>query len=658
MKLRIQLAALVLALSPLLAGAQPAVTLSIQADKPGARISSTLWGIFFEDINFGADGGLYAELVKNRSFEFPDPWMGWTRLNQSAPPDAVSILDKDPFAPANPHYLRLTARGENWSGVGNEGFRGIGVRAQAKYRFSAFARSVDRGDTVLRVALIGSNGALLAEEKVKGYGRDWSKRTATLRPNATDAKARLQLVLEGSGSVDLDMVSLFPEETWKGRPNGLRSDLVQMLADLKPGFMRFPGGCIVEGRTLQTRYQWKSTIGKLEDRRLIINRWNDEFQHRPTPDYYQSFGLGFFEFFQLCEDLGAEPLPILNCGMACQFNSGELVPLDQLQPYIQDALDLIEFANGEPSTPWGRKRAEMGHPRPFKMKWLGVGNEQWGPQYLERYAQFARALKAAHPEILLVSSAGPAPADDRFAFAWPKLRELKADVVDEHCYARPDWFLDNTTRYDRYDRAGPKVFMGEYAAQSVKTVSPDNRNTWECALAEAAYMIGLERNADVVVMSSYAPLFGHVDAWQWTPNLIWFDNLRVYGTPNYYVQQMFSRHRGDVLLPTHLAGVPLAENGQPRFYASASRDQKSGEIILKVVNATARPVTAHLQVAGVSAIKKATATVLQSANLAAENSFDQPRQVAPKDELVAEPSPQFDRPFQPFSLTVLRLAVR
>jgi alpha-L-arabinofuranosidase len=311
-----------------------------------------------------------------------------------------------------------------------------------------------------------------------------------LRAAATDPKAHLEIIMKGAGQVDLDLVSVFPKHTWKDRPGGLRADMVQMLADLKPGFMRFPGGCIVEGHYLTNRYQWKNTIGLPEDRKLLMNRWNDEFKHRSAPDYFQSFGLGFFEFFQVCEDIGAEPLPILNCGMACQFNSAELAPVDQLDPYIQDALDLIEFSNGSSTSPWGARRVAMGHRAPFHMKLLGVGNEQWGPQYLERYERFAKVLKAKYPDIQLISSAGPSPADDRFKFAWPKLRELNADIVDEHCYAAPSWFLQNTHRYDHYDRSGPKVFMGEYAAQSVATVSPKNRNDLECALAEAAYMTG------------------------------------------------------------------------------------------------------------------------------------------------------------------------
>ena len=531
-------------------------TINVQADKPGAKINPAMWGIFFEDINFGADGGLYAELVKNRAFEFPDPLMGWTKISPSNARGEIAVRDDGPFAPANPHYVRIRSEGTAPLGISNEGFRGIGVRKGEAYHFSAQIRGVS-GSPVLLVQLYGADGSLLNSVSLGGFSSNWKKRTATLHPGDTGAKARLALIVEGKGAVDLDVVSLFPERTWKNRPRGLRVDMVQMLADLKPGFLRFPGGCIVEGSVLERRYQWKNTIGPIENRKLLINRWNHEFLHRPTPDYFQSFGLGFFEFFQLCEDIGAEPLPILNCGMACQFNSGELVPLDRLEPFIQDALDLIEFANGPAASLWGAKRTALGHPKPFNLKMLGVENEQWGEQYLERYARFAKVLKQQHPEILLVSAAGPSPADDRFNFLWPRLRELQADIVDEHCYANPVWFLANTHRYDNYDRSGPKVFMGEYAAQSVAIVSPKNRNNLECALAEAAYMAGLERNADVVRMAAYAPLFANVDAWQWTPNLVWCDNFRVYGTPNYYVQQLFSRNRGDVVLPVTLAGAEL-----------------------------------------------------------------------------------------------------
>ncbi len=560
------IAAITLAATVCLAAEPPQITVS--ADKPGAKINPAMWGIFFEDINLGADGGLYAELVKNRSFEFPDAMMGWRPITN--PPTAatpspahIQIREELPFDPANPHYLRIRSGGSPAVGVANEGFRGMGVRAGDRYDFSMQVRAA-QGNPALRIEITDDQGKVLATGRISDLTPQWQKRSATLVAGATQPKAQLRLWQEGAGAVDLDMVSLFPQKTWKNRPGGLRADMVQWLADLKPGFMRFPGGCIVEGRDLPTRYQWKTTIGPVEDRKLIVNRWNTEFRHRLTPDYFQSFGLGFFEFFQLCDDIGAEPLPILNCGMACQFNTSQLVPLGELDPYIQDALDLIEFANGPVDSTWGAKRAAMGHQEPFRMKMMGVGNEQWGPQYLERYVAFAKVLKEKHPEIMLISDAGPSPADDRFQFLWPKLVELKADIVDQHCYANPIWFLANAHRYDNYDRNGPKIFMGEYAAQSVAIVSPDNKNNLECALAEAAYMTGLERNADVVRMASYAPLFAHIEGWQWTPNLIWTDNLRSYGTPNYYAQQLFSRNRGDVMLPVEVTGVdlPSAPNGR------------------------------------------------------------------------------------------------
>jgi alpha-L-arabinofuranosidase len=647
--------------------AEPGVTLTVQLDQPGPRISPTMWGIFFEDINFGADGGLYAELVKNRSFEFTNPMMGWSNVSAGQQASMAEIHDEDPSSAANPHYLRVKVYPDcDGSLISNEGFRGMGIREGEAYNFSAQIRAVE-GSPSLRIELAAPDGRKLAEAKLSNFSKNWEEYSATLHATVTEPKAKLNIYIEGQGAaVDLDMVSLFPVKTWKNRPGGLRADMVQMLADLKPGFMRFPGGCIVEGRWLCDRYQWKTTIGDPAERKLIINRWNNEFRHRPTPDYFQSFGLGFFEFFQMCEDIGAEPLPILNCGMACQFNSSELVSLDQLEPYIQDALDLIEFANGPATSTWGKKRADMGHPQPFNMKLLGVGNEQWGPQYIERYEKFAKALKAKHPEIKLVSSAGPGPggetstgpgpAGNNFDIAWPKLRELKADIVDEHCYDKSDWFYKAATRYDKYDRNGPKVFMGEYAAQSIKTVDPNNRNDWGCALSEAAFMTGLERNADVVVMSSYAPLFAHVDAWQWTPDLIWCDNLSVYGTPSYYVQQMFSRNRGDVVLPVKI-GPERQGNKKTSLYATASRENKSGEVIVKVVNSAAEAVEANLQLKGAGKVSdKADATVLAGANLADENSFADPKKVSPATSTIEGVGPDFKYTFKPWSLTVLRIA--
>lgn len=640
-----------------LAAVEPPITLTIQADRPGARISPTMWGVFFEDINYGADGGLYPERVKNRSFEFPGGLMGWTVRKPDGSANSAVVVEDAPLGGNNRHYLRITSDGSGAITLSNEGFFGMGIERGAEYLFSIQARCGKGQRLELTFTVVGANGKSLAEDTFRDFRPGWKRFVRVLRPSTTDPKAQLNLLVKGQGTLDLDLVSLLPRKTFKN--HRLRADMVQMLADLQPGFMRFPGGCIVEGHWLTNRYQWKTTIGSAVERKLIMNRWNDEFKHRPAPDYFQSFGLGFFEYFQMCEDIGAEPLPILNCGMACQFNSGELVPLDQLDPFIQDALDLIEFANGPASSRWGSQRVAMGHPRPFNMKLLGIGNEQWGPQYLERYAAFAKVLKAKHPEIQLIASAGPGPEDDKFHFLWPKLRELKADIIDEHCYARPDWFLDNTTRYDRYDRTGPKVFMGEYAAQSVKTVSPENRNNLECALGEAAYMTGLERNADVVVMSSYAPLFGHEEGWQWRPNLIWCDNLHVYGTPNYYVQQLFSRNRGDAVLPAQLTGAPTAANGKPRFYASAVRDEKAGEIIVKVVNATATPAEVAIKLPGGSQIaKRATCTVLTSASLTDENSLAEPKKVSPVTTTLSGIATEFRHSFKAHSLTVLRIKAK
>lgn len=635
-----------------------ATTIEVSVDQPGADINPAMWGVFFEDINFGADGGLYAELIKNRAFEFPEPLMGWSKLSPSKARGQLSIHSENPVNATSPHYLRLESEGQAFFGVANEGFRGIGVRKGEVYDFSAQIRKT-AGNPALRVELYSGDGALLDSVRVDGFANDWKKVTAVLHPQDTDAKAKLYLLVDGAGGVDLDLVSLFPQKTWKNRPGGLRADLVQKLADLKPGFVRFPGGCIVEGSELPLRYQWKKTIGPVDERPLLINRWNYEFLHRPAPDYFQSFGLGFFEYFQMCEDIGAQPLPILNCGMACQFNSGELCPLDQLDTYIQDALDLVEFANGPATSTWGAKRAAMGHPEPFGMKMMGVGNEQWGPQYIERYEKFAQAIKAKYPAILLIAASGPDPADDRFKFLWEKLRALNADIVDEHSYARPDWFYSNTHRYDNYDRQGPKVFMGEYAAQSDAVVSVKNRNNLECALSEAAFLTGLERNADVVRLASYAPLFANAEAWQWTPDMIWMDSLNSYATPNYYVQQLFSRNRGDHVLPVKVSPPEsTATNVIPTFFTSAVRDQAAGEIIVKVVNAAATPTKAKIKLDTTSTIAHSGRAIVLAGGKTDVNSFKNPAAIAPVESDLSGVAKSFRHTFPAHSVTVLRLKVK
>ncbi len=633
-------------------------TITVQVDKPGAAIPKTLFGLFFEDINFGADGGLYPERVKNRSFEFPNPMMGWKPLDRGDTKGSLQVYDQGSVTDVpNSHYLRIKSSGAGKGfGLTNEGFRGVGVQKGAEYTFSIKARRVDSQPLTLRVE-VEDGDRIVGETQVVGFTNAWKTYTATVRPTSTSNKAHLNLVLQGNGTIDIDLVSLFPKNTWQNRPNGLRADLVQLLKDMKPGFLRFPGGCIVEGRYLDQRYQWKTTIGDLEERRLIINRWNTEFNWRPAPDYFQSFGLGYYEYFLLSEDIGAEPLPILNCGMACQFNSSELAPLEDLDHYIQDAIDLIEFANAPVNTKWGRKRAAMGHPKPFNLKMIGVGNEQWGPQYVERYEVFARVLKQKYPNILLVTSAGPSPEGERFDFLWQKMRELKADLIDEHYYMAPQWFRENSHRYDNYPRTGPKVFAGEYAAQSVGIASPDNRNNWECALSEAAFITGLDRNSDVVTMSSYAPLFGHVDAWQWTPNMIWFDNLRSYGTPNYYVQKMFSVNKGTRKLMVSVDGSQ--KNGQGDLYTSAALDESTGEVIVKLVNTSSGSKEARISLAGAPRVgRTGTAFVLQSEELKGENSLDHPTKIAPVERPLQVSGPEFSYSLLPRSFTVLRIPSR
>jgi hypothetical protein len=415
----------------------------VKVNEVKAEVQPTMWGVFFEDINLGADGGLYAELVKNRSFEFTKPLMGWT-VKQKQEGD-VLVLNRKEENSNNPRYIRVTTRNASKDELNmvNEGFRGMGIKKGLRYDFSVMYHRQKAG-VKLHVELLDASGQSIGDAvlTLPENDNDWHKQSVSFTSTATEPKATMRLWFEGDGVIDLDFISLFPSDTWKNRPGGLRADMVQMLADMKPGFIRFPGGCIVEGFDLSQRYQWKKTIGPVENRQLIINRWNFEFAHRPTPDYFQSFGLGFFEYFQLAEDIGAEPLPILNCGMACQFNSAELVPIDELGPYVQDALDLIEFANGDVTTKWGKVRADMGHPESFRLKMMGIGNENWGPQYLERLAILTKAIKEKYPEIKLVNSAGTDPNGDRFELLNTALRKNNADIIDEHYYRRPEWFLE------------------------------------------------------------------------------------------------------------------------------------------------------------------------------------------------------------------------
>ena len=639
------------------------VRITVDASQPGEAISPAMYGIFFEDINFGADGGLYAELIKNRSFEFDLPLRGW-RVLRRGNADGRAYAVRDSSRPRNPRYLRIEIdkQGRGF-GLNNEGFRGMGVRQGVPCNLSLEIRRVKGNVSGLQAELVGTDQTTMAECRITGLTDKWQTLKCRLVPSGTDSKATLNILFQGEGTVDIDMVSLFPADTWKKRENGLRADLVQLLADMKPGFLRFPGGCIVEGFDLSQRYQWKNTVGDLINRLVTINRWNFEFKHRPTPDYYQSFGLGFYEYFLLAEDLGAEPMPIINCGMACQFNTAELVPLEELDAYIQDALDLIEFANGPVSSRWGRLRSDMGHPRPCNMKMLGIGNEQWGPQYIERYIPFAKAVKDRYPGIKLIAATGSdgtifPNGEAEIKYLWEQWRRLKPEFVDEHFYRDPEWFRENTDWYDNYDRSGPKLFVGEYAAQSVGVGSPDNRNTLKCALYEAAFMTGMERNADVVRMSCYAPLFGHEEAWQWRPDLIWFDNLKSYGSVNYHMQKLFSLNPGTHLLASQVSDVP-GINGKSRMLnVSTTWDKNAREVIVKAVNVSARPLTATMDLQGTQVGNTMKIIVLSSGKLTDENTLEEPDKIVPQEKTAKIPGTGFDVEFRPYSLTLLRIPVK
>jgi alpha-L-arabinofuranosidase len=532
----------------------PTVRVTVDVSKPGVAVSPTMFGLFFEDINYGADGGLYAELVQNRSFEHRDPMVAWTTASREGEGE-VQIATTSPLHPKNPHFARLQVRSARGGfGVSNSGFGGIPLKKDENYIFSVYARAGGLFRGPLVAVLEDDTGRALGEFRITSLEPQWRKFEGIIKSTDTVDNARLTVLAMGSGQVDLDMISLFPENTWNKRRNGLRADMVKILADMKPGFMRFPGGCIVEGKDLANAYRWKDTIGDVATRPQNWNRWMET----NAPQYYQTYGLGFYEYFQLCEDIGAEPVPVINCGMACQFQSGEVVPMGQLKSWVQDALDLIEFANGPSTTVWGAKRAAMGHPKPFNLKVMGVGNEQWGDNYFPRYKVFYDAIKARYPQMIISTTSGPGVDDRWWHMAWDKFKTgTPAEIVDEHYYRPPEWFLQQTQRYDGYDRKGPKVFAGEYASHG-----PDRRNNLEVALTEAAYMTGLLRNADVVLMAAYAPLFAKDGNTQWAPDLIWFNNTQVYGSPSYHVQAMYGRNRPDMTFPTQ---VSHAESGAEAF---------------------------------------------------------------------------------------------
>ena len=619
--------------------AQAQHVMDVNTQKLGAPVSPTMYGLFFEDINYAADGGLYAELVKNRSFEFPNPFTGWDISGK------VSLKDDGPFD-KNPHYVRLAPSGHNdkHTMIENHGFFGMGVKGGEEYRFSVWARVPDGGTAKLWIDIVDnatmSDDQKLGNASVEVSGKEWKKYTTVIKPKRTFAKAHLRVWGDSKVTTDVEHISLFPVKTYKGRENGLREDLAKALEDVHPGVFRFPGGCIVEGTDLATRYQWKNTVGPVENRPLNENRWHYTFTNRYFPDYFQTYGLGFFEFFQLCEDIKAEPLPVLSVGLACQFQNGAdaHAKMDELQPFIDDCLDLIEFANGPVDSKWGKLRADMGHPAPFNMKYIGIGNEQWDDLYFERLKPFVAAVRAKYPNIKIVGTSGPDSEGKMFEKGWVAMKEQKADLVDEHFYRNEEWFLGTAPkdrypncgalRYDSYDRKGPKVFAGEYACHG----RGKKWNHYETSLYEAAFMTGIERNADIVEMATYAPLFAHVEGWQWRPDMIWYDNLRMFKSVSYYVQQLYAQNKGTNVLTLLMDKKPVAgQEGQDGLFASSVFDKTTNEVIVKVINTSKQPQPVTLNLQGIKGDRTAeTITLSWSGSMDDENTLDQPERITPK----------------------------
>lgn len=599
----------VLVLAAALEVSAVAATLTVDVTGEGRPISPMLMGVFYEDLSYAADGGLYAELIENRSFDYSPserkewhPLSFWHLERRGGGEGELISETADPLHPNNPSYLVIGVRqpGEG-VGVVNHGWGGIPVRQGETYDFSVFARQLSNPATSLTVQLETRDGSeVLAKASLPGLSGSWTKFAEELRPIRSVDDARLVLLAHGPGRIGLDMVSLFPRKTFKGRPNGLRADLAEIIAELKPRFVRFPGGCLVHGDGVDNFYNWKHSIGPVEVRKGQRNIWR----------YHQSLGLGYFEYFQFCEDIGAEPLPVVPAGVSCQ-NSGasvtgrygegqQGVPMADMPVFISDILDLIEWANGPADSEWGSKRAAAGHPEPFHLKYLGVGNEdKITPAFAERFKMIHEAIKKAHPGITVIGTTGPWPDGEDYEKGWELARKLGVEMVDEHCYKEPGWFWDHLERWDSYDRMGPKVYLGEWAAHDV-----GKRSTLRAALAEAAYWTSMERNGDVVAMASYAPLLARTDNTHWTPNLVYFDNTSVYPTISYEVQKVLGSSTGDRWLETRVVGA------DGRLAASTVRDRATGEVFIKLVNGEDRARQLEVRVQGAAEFEKEAVVVM------------------------------------------------
>ena len=649
--------------------------LGVNAQKPmsapagGKAISDELIGIFFEDISSSADGGLYAELVQNGSFEYnpteKDGWGPGTAWRMIRPGHSLGYLEPrmdNPIHPNNPTYMRIhTERVKEyydyngWKGFGlqNDGFDGFSVKAGAKYDFSVFMRNVDKSAKEVRVVLVelpqgrggfGRAPKLLAEAMLNVNSNGWQKYEPVLTPTETSQRAVLQVLVLTPGVLDIDMVSLMPQDTYKG--HGLRKDLAQVLADLQPKFMRFPGGCVVHGGGdgFWNTYRWKTTIGPKEQRKQMKNTWG----------YHQSMGLGYYEYFQFCEDLGMEPLPILPCGVNCQGTNGgwgmkdqaqDVVPMSEMNEWVDEILDLIEWANGDPATSkWAKMRADAGHPAPFNLKYVGIGNEERiSPEFVERFKYIYERVTKAHPEIIIVGTAGPGshPGNSDFENGWKLADELGMPIMDEHYYEPRDYFL-KSRQYDSYPRdRKTKVYLGEYAAKDKKFID---------ALAEGLYLLHVERNADVVCMTSYAPLFARKNATNWNPDLIYFDNERPFLTCSYYVQQMFGQSSGQY----YYGNCVTFTDGTELQGQSVILNVKTRQLFVKLCNASGEAKTANIDLSRFGLKKTATKTTL-SGNAEDENNYEH-QPIAPQKETV-KAQKKFKLELAPYSMVMLQYAL-
>jgi alpha-L-arabinofuranosidase len=630
----------------------------------GKKISPYLFGLFFEDINYAADGGLYAEMVQNRSFEYAPAdtpqWhslTSWEYIKQVFSYGSLNIETNNPIHPNNPHYAVLDIQhvGEHATGEysvipENKGTPGVGiknlgydvmiVKAGEHYDFSMFARQISENPISLVVSLQGTNGEILAEGKIIINSRDWKKYTTTLTASENSDAASLLVLGTSKGKLAIDVVSLFPQNTFKNRKNGLRPDLAQLLADMKPAFLRFPGGCLVHGDGTDNMYRWKNTVGPIEQRIEQKNLWG----------YHQTMGLGYFEYFQFCEDIGAKPVPVLPAAVSCQNSGGtwriggtgqQALPMEDMEAYIQEVLDLVEWANGSAASKWGSIRAAAGHPEPFNLEFIGIGNEdKISPEFQERFNMITQAVNAKYPEIQLIGTSGPFSDGDDFEKGWAIAGKNNVPIVDEHYYKQPEWFLSNLNRYNDYDRKKPGVYLGEYASWG---------NKLKNAIAEAAYMTTLERNADIVKMASYAPLFAKKNHTQWTTDMIFFDNQKYSLTPNYHVQKMFCTNYGD----TYYKNI-ISTAKDTTLSASCIKDNKTGDIILKMVNTSVESKNMKVNLSKFKNFMPDAEQIILTGNAETENTLENPTNIVPINSNI-KVGKSFDYAAPPMSLTVIRI---